>query len=136
MKQETKRLIEWIKMLLKMERASHIYANEKTVETDCDRAMEFLDTLPEIESKLCQGGYVQDKNGTPCCNGDKVRFEFEEKGYNDNWNTKYSKVETGELRFYSNTKSFCIVFGPDNNGYDWIDFTTSDYGCKWFEKVE
>ena len=74
MKRETKSLIEWIKMLLKMERASHIYANEKTVETDCDRAIEFLDTLPEIESKLCQGGYIQDANGKPCCNGDRVLF--------------------------------------------------------------
>ena len=141
MKQETKELIDWIN--------GKLYDYEEELKSDCCdtnflnefnekriKAFNFLASFPEIESKLCQGGYIQDKNGTPCCNGDKVRFEFEEKGYNDNWNTKYSKVETGELRFYSNTKSFCIVFGPDNNGYDWIDFTTFDYGCKWFEKVE
>ena len=89
MKQETKHLIEWIKMLLKKERASHIYANEKTVETDCDRAIEFLDTLPEIESKLCQGGYVQDANGTPCCHGDKIIVAmYGKKIYTLEWDPK------------------------------------------------
>lgn len=34
--------------------------------------MKFLDSLPEIELKLCQGGYIQDRNGKPCCNGDRI----------------------------------------------------------------
>ena len=79
MKQETKNLIAWIKTLLKREKASYIYADENAVETDCDRAIEFLDSLPEIEKHLCQGGYIQDKNGTPCCDGDKVEFKFSAK---------------------------------------------------------
>jgi hypothetical protein len=132
MKQETKKLIEWMKIQLGLLRTN----TNEIINNSVDKSITFLDSLPEIELKLCQGGYIQDRNGVPCCNGDKVRFEFEEKCYKECWCTKYSRVETGELRFYPNTKSFCIVFGPDNNGYDWIDFTTSDYGCVWFEKVE
>ena len=39
------------------------------------------------------------------------------------------------LEFSVDTKDFVILFGKDNNGYDWIDWTTSDYGCKLFEKI-
>ena len=140
MKKETKDLIIWIKKQINLAKENCIIPCHKDgypeYEADYEKAMNFLDSLPEIESKLCQGGYIQDRNGKPCCNKDKVKFEFEEKGYKENWCKKYSRVETGELRFYPDTKSFCIVFGSDNNGYDWVDFTTSDYGCKWFEKVE
>ena len=36
--------------------------------------MNFLDSLPQIEFHLKNGGYVQDRNGTPCCDRDKVKF--------------------------------------------------------------
>jgi len=118
MKQETKHLIDWIKMLLKKERASHIYANEKTVETDCDRAIEFLDTLPEIESKLCQGGYIKDENGTPCCHGDKIIVDmFGKKVYTLEWNPKQ--------------RCFCFV-RPFDNGYK----SMHTLGENFFTKVE
>lgn len=140
MKQETKQTIDWIKKQINLAKETCIDPCHKDgypeYEADYEKAMKFLDSLPEIELKLCQGGYIQDRNGKPCCNKDKVKFEFEEKGYKENWCKKYSRVEIGELRFYPDTESFCIVFGQDNNGYDWIDFTTSDYGCVWFEKVE
>lgn len=89
MKQETKNLIAWIKTLLKREKASHIYADEKTVETDCDRAIKFLDSLPEIEKHLCQGGYIQDKNGIPCCDGDKVLYNGQKATLF--WSVAYSR---------------------------------------------
>ena len=38
----------------------------------CDKAITFLNSLPEIESHLCRGGYIQGRNGIPCCDGDKV----------------------------------------------------------------
>ena len=40
------------------------------------------------------------------------------------------------MQFSTETKSFAILFGEDENGWDWIDWNTSDWGCKWFEKVE
>ena len=67
MKQETKELVRWIK--------NHIsVANNKDAELYLHKAFDFLDSLPEIEKKLCFGGYIQDKNGTPCCDGDKVVY--------------------------------------------------------------
>ena len=64
MKKETKVLVEWIKR--------HISV---TVNDDVElhhKAFDFLNSLPEIENKLCFGGYIQDKNGTPCCDGDQI----------------------------------------------------------------
>lgn len=142
MKEETKELVEFIKdcvfryqtELKRGEVDIGMIDGEKEDKT-CDKAITFLDSLPEIESHLCRGGYIQDRNGTPCCDGDKVRFEFEDKTYEENWKDKYSRIMIGVLQFSVETKSFCIIFGPENYGYDWIDWTTSDYGCKWFEKV-
>ena len=133
MKQETKDLLLWVSEVLN----SYSFGKKDLVKQKCKKALNFLNSLPEIESKLCQGGYIQDRRGIPCCNGDKVRFEFEDKTYKENFiDKKYMPVEIGTLRYSTETKSFCIVFGPYNNGYDWIDWTTSDYGPKWFEKVE
>ena len=125
MKEETREIINDIKDALRTTMNSVRYR----------RAVDFLDSLPEIESKLCHGGYIQDKNGTPCCHGDIVKFEFEDKAYEENWKRKYQKVVKGRLDFSTETKNFVILFGKDVNGYDWIDWTSSDYGCKWFEKI-
>lgn len=141
MKKETKALIEWIKAQIgvaaKLDDSYLITTNAISTHKNLEKdAVKFLDSLAEIESHLCRGGYIQDRNGTPCCDGDKVRFEFEDKTYEENWKDKYSRTMIGVLQFSVETKSFCIIFGPENYGYDWIDWTTSDYGCKWFEKVD
>jgi hypothetical protein len=39
---------------------------------NCESSIKFLKSLPEIESHLCRGGFIQDKNGVPCCDGDKI----------------------------------------------------------------
>ena len=39
-----------------------------------DKICEFLNSIPQIESHLCLGGYIQDTNGTPCCHGDKIIY--------------------------------------------------------------
>lgn len=83
MKQETKNLIDWIKSIIKEKTllytaflcASDVVKNErnkKELESQKKKAIQFLDSLPEIEARLCQGGYIQDIDGTPCCNGDSV----------------------------------------------------------------
>lgn len=139
MKKETKELISWLKEHLshyRIELATGrvkigMVAGEKEEER-AFAAIDFLNTLPEIELHLCRGGYIQDRNGTPCCDGDKVRFEFEKKGYEENWSNRFNEITTGVLSFSPETKSFAICFGCKG---DWIDWTISDYGCKWFEKV-
>ena len=86
MKQETKELVEFIKdcvfryqtELKRGEVNIGLIDGEKEVKS-CDKAITFLDSLPEIESHLCRGGYIQDKSGTPCCDGDEILIngEFE-----------------------------------------------------------
>ena len=79
MKQETKELVEFIKdcvfryqtELKRGEVDVGIIDGEEEDKT-CDRAITFLNSLPEIESHLCRGGYIQDRNGTPCCDGDVI----------------------------------------------------------------
>ena len=61
MKEETKELVEWIK--------EQIAEEDKELRV---KAIQFLDSLPEIESHLCRGGYVQDRNGILCCDGDII----------------------------------------------------------------
>ena len=109
MKEETKKLIVWIKR--------HISV---TVNDDVElhnKAFDFLNSIPEIESHLCNGGYIQDRNGTPCCHGDKVKFQYDEGFYN------------GTLTFNFTFKCFTIV--NENGVFFWMN-----NGIKWFEKVK
>jgi hypothetical protein len=80
MKQETKEIIDWIKKQINLAKENCIdiawNGKHEYYNADYEKAMEFLDSLPQIESRLCQGGYIQDCNGTPCCNGDEVVFTY------------------------------------------------------------
>ena len=69
MKQKIKTLIEWIKLQLELLRTQ----KNEIINNNVDNAIVLLNLLPEIEKKLCQGGYIQDVNGVPCCNGDKIK---------------------------------------------------------------
>lgn len=79
MKKETKALIEWIKAQIgvaaKLDDSYLITTNAISTHKNLEKdAVKFLDSLPEIESHLCRGGYIQDRNGTSCCNGELVYF--------------------------------------------------------------
>ena len=86
MKEETKELIKWAMSLIADYRVQNMVEhsnfrkntpaaqNSETEIKNCKDFAEFLNSLPEIESHLCRGGYIQDKNGTPCCDGDKILF--------------------------------------------------------------
>jgi hypothetical protein len=84
-----------------------------------DKICEFLKSIPLIESRLCLGGYIQDKNGTPCCDGDMVYFLSKSQ------NEKY-----GYLKWDKKLARFLIeVVGESDCGYIIPEL-------KWFEKVE
>ena len=89
MKKETKELIDWIKKQISL--AGNIVTDISHLcwQLDRDEAIKFLDSLPEIEEKLCFGGYIQDYNGTPCCHGDKIRYKNKE--YTLQWSQPYSR---------------------------------------------
>lgn len=78
MKQETKELVDWIKKQINIAKTDHIdkawNGQHEWYNKDYDKAIAFLDSLPVIESHLCRGGYIQDRNGTPCKDGDRVLF--------------------------------------------------------------
>ena len=96
MKEETKELVEFIKdcvfryqtELKRGEVDVGMIDGEEENKT-CDKAIKFLDSLPEIESRLCRGGYIQDRNETPCCDGDKVVYRTKE--YTLRWSKPYSR---------------------------------------------
>ena len=106
MKETTKELIKWIKESLPTG-----FPNYR------QEAIYFLDSLPEIESHLCRGGYIQDRNGTPCCHNDKVLFEGLERN-------------EGILKWDSVNARFIIISYNDNNDI----YPMSR--IEWFEKVE
>lgn len=85
MKKETKALIEWIKAQIgvaaKLDDSYLITTNAISTHKNLEKdAVKFLDSLSEIESHLCRGGYIQDKNGTPCCHGDAIKYNSEVYG--------------------------------------------------------
>lgn len=70
MKVETKETIKWIK-----ERLSFNCVKDTTDEKMLEKAIKLLDSLPKLEARLGKGGYIPDKNGTPCKDGDVVYVE-------------------------------------------------------------
>ena len=92
----------------------------------------FLNSLPEIESHLCRGGYIQDRNGTPCCHGDKVMFKIFDCESLKHLIEIYGSITNGILEWNPDMRAFIITFGDG----DWLDFTCSNDGVQWFEKVE
>lgn len=72
MKKETKELIDWIKKQISLAGTIVTDVSQPCWCQDRDKAIKFLDSLSGIEEKLCFGGYIQDRNGTPCCHGDKI----------------------------------------------------------------
>lgn len=87
MKQETKELLDYIihkfdsrqyidDFLTEKEKVASRMFNENQ-----QKIQDFLRSIPDIEKHLTEGGYIQDRNGTPICHGDKVFFvnNLEEK---------------------------------------------------------
>lgn len=121
MKRETKELIDWIKKQINLTKENCIdvtwNGKHEYYNADYEKAMKFLDSLPQIESQLKVGGYIADVNNTPCCSGDKVKFSVTDRD-----------IYFGTLMFNFTCKSFCIVC---NNGNVYFFF---DDAIKWFEK--
>ena len=124
MKKETKALIKWMKAQIKIAAKlddSYLITpvaidTHKSFEEDAEK---FLDSLPKIESHLCRGGYIQDRNGTPCCNEDNVRFVVTD-ATDEEWCL-------GRLIWKPKLSAFQIISNA---------FTCFVSNVKWFEKVE
>lgn len=98
MKQESKEIVNWIKKQINLAKENCIdvawNGKHEYYNADYEKAMNFLDSLPQIESRLCKGGYIQDKNGIPCCDGDMVHFlsksQYDKYGYLK-WDNKLAR---------------------------------------------
>lgn len=124
MKQESKEIIDWIKKQINLAKENCIdvawNGKHEYYNADYEKAMKFLDSLPQIESRLRQGGYIQDKNGIPCCNTELVKFLY-----------KNSNEEKYGYLLWDNIMARFMLE------------VVGDEGCKyiipeiqWFEKVE
>lgn len=68
-----------------------------------DEIQAFLRSIPDMEKHLTEGGYIQDRNGTPICHGDTIKlcnpYFYEgspDKAYRYavlNWNPRVAKFE-------------------------------------------
>lgn len=129
MKSETKELVEWCISLLKVYRGLNINEKKNIMAAmpdkeidNCERSIKFLESLPEIESHLCRGGYIQDKNGTPCCEDDKILFCGEHYGF-----LRFGFMD-GEDKKYNCLPHFWFDFGGN--------LPTINSNSVYFEKVE
>ena len=134
MKKETKELIDWIKKQINLAKENCIdvawNGKHEYYNADYEKAMNFLDSLPQIEQHLCFGGYIQDSNGIPCCDGDEVIFTYCE---DNNINIPKKK---GMLRWSPAYKQFIIIVEHkvSNKGHEYLDEYTFD-DILDFEKV-
>jgi hypothetical protein len=109
MKQETKELLDYI--IRKFDSRQHIgdFLTEKEkvdarrFNENQQKIQDFLRSIPDIEKHLTEGGYIQDRNGTPICHGDKIKLcipcvydDLSEEAYRHavlNWNSSVAKFE-------------------------------------------
>lgn len=126
MKEETKKLIKWIKNQL-----MYSPVLEKENDIKMRSALNLLDSLENIENQLKNGGFIPDVNGTPCKDGDKVRIT---RLYYDYIYTGKRTPGTGDcwtLSWNHFLRKFEIVFEERDK-----DTVRYEFGNFEFEKVE
>ena len=121
MKKETKELVKWIKEQLGFVKTEAEKCDLKSAWyfDQYNKAVDFLDSLPEIESHLCRGGYIQDKNGTPCCDTELIYFL-----------TKSQKEKYGYLIWDKKMARFVIEVVDERD----CKYIVPE--LEWFEKVK
>lgn len=115
MKKETKELIDWIKKQISLAGTIVTDVSQSCWQQDLDKAIKFLDSLPEIESHLCRGGYIQDKNGVPCCDGDQIINPSLLDGVKELGTLYWSK---SDCRFYFKKEDKCHSLTVGYNGFE------------------
>ena len=143
MKRETQELVEFIKDCV-LRYQTELQRGEVDIgmidgykeDSSCNKAITFLDSLPEIESKLCFGGYILDSNKTPCCHGDKVKFKMIDCLAMEKHIEENGDISTGTLEWNPHIRAFIIRFDNATWDGDWVCFDAGNDEIEWFEKVE
>jgi hypothetical protein len=106
MRQETRKLLDYIISVFGDRRITGDFPTEEEVESvnrfneKQSKIQAFLRSIPDIEKHLTEGGYIQDRNGTPICHGDKINvYDADEclsgtyKQAVLNWNPRLARFE-------------------------------------------
>ena len=118
MKQETKELIDWIKKQINLCGECLVAQPNEYWKEDYEKAMKFLDSLPEIELHLCRGGYIQDKNGKPCCEGNQIINPSLLDGTKELGKLYWS---VSDCRFYCKIDGKCHGLAIGDNGFEKVE---------------
>lgn len=131
MRQETKELLDYIirkfnfRQSLDSCPAKVSPAEAQAFNKRQDKIQAFLRSIPEIEKHLTEGGYIQDKNGTPICHGDKVVFR---KSIKENFSRE------GFLLWNPDKAMFVITYKNEEQDFTAIKLT--EVPRIFVEKVE
>lgn len=117
MKKETEELIDWIKKQMSLAKDCCIRPawgeNHETYNKDFEAAVAFLDSLSKLERRLCLGGYIQDSDGVPCCDGDRIDIKLTDK--RTGRTTEYKKA------LLTWAPDMCMFHFTAGDGSGWID---------------
>lgn len=111
MKAETKETIKWIK-----ERLNFNCVKDTTDEKMLEKAIKLLDSLPKLEARLGSGGYIPDKNGTPCKDGDVVNVVIRDK----NRFEAFLFWDDEQKRFCFQPNNHCCALVPLSEDYIFV----------------
>lgn len=118
MKQETKETLEWIKTIIRC----IMRGNEQR-----EPALRLLDKFEEVERQLTRGGFIPDRNGKPCKDGDKIEICLD--------GLRSGEIVHGQLRW--DDKHYQFLCEGDDISLSPGEKDDDDYiGIQWFEKED
>lgn len=128
MKQETIENIKWLKDLLGREaEIESVCKNDEEFVSDykkhCEECKKLLDSLEDLENQLKYGGFIPDRNGNPCKDGDKIEICLD--------GLRSGKIIHGHLCWNSSSFGF-YALEDETKEYLYIDSNSGE--VQWFEK--
>ncbi|MBR6154733.1 MAG: hypothetical protein IKQ43_09905 [Treponema sp.] len=139
MKQETKELITGLKNWYEKFRSEAPltpytewavgdgdgYADEGA--SNMDKVITLLDSLEGLENQLKHGGFIPDRNGKPCKDGDKIEICLD--------GLRSGEIVSGQLRW--DDKHYLFLCEGDDISLSPGEKDEADYiGIQWFEKED
>lgn len=120
MKQETKKLINWIKekALCPVGFRDRQFLQISCTELDKfnenrEKALIFIDSLPALEEQLKHGGFIPDKNNKPCKDGDKINLivhHIDGREHKEVYTLKWSE----KFRHFNLVNKYNVIALEDN----------------------
>ena len=116
MKQETKETLEWIKSIIRC----NMRGNDHY-----EPALELLDKFEEVEHQLTCGGFIPDRNNTPCKDGDRIKICLNGR--------RRDEIVYGTLCWNCETYGFYAI---EETEVEHLYIDSNSGVVQWFEKEE